>query len=191
MKKTRTSSVFVENLKLLDRIRYHRLEDILEIFLSHSKNEDSEVRKQADQGLEHLAEYNIDIYYSGEKRAGLGPGPQLNVLECLEALETAEQQRNSSAIITLCKHLLSPSMGSTTWDYRTVTWSRGPVPATDEIKDIRRRSMHLLKGLFHMATTTAEKASVINAMLESTCTPQDVPGLGPPVFLLPRTRIRK
>ncbi len=111
-------------LKLLDRIRYHRLEDILEIFMSHSKNEDAEVRKQADQGLQNLAEYNIDIYYSGKNRAGFGPAPQLKLLVWLEALDTAEQQRNSSAIIELCNHLLSPSMGSTTWDYKTVTFSR-------------------------------------------------------------------
>ena len=158
-------------LKLLDRIRYHRLEDILEIFMSYSKNEDAEVRQQAGQGLEHLAEFNLDIYYSGKNRAGFGPDPQLNVLEWLEALDTAEQQRNSAAVIEMCSHLLSPSMGSTTWDYKTVTWSSGPIPVTNEIKDIRRRSLRLLKGLYGMAITTAEKMSVINAMLAATHTP--------------------
>ena len=158
-------------LKLLDRIRYHRLEDILEIFMSHSKNEDAEVRKQADQGLDHLAEYNINIYYSGKNRAGFGPAPQLKVLVWLEALDTAKQQRNSSAIIELCKHLLSPSMESTTWDYKAVTLSRASIPTTDAITDIRRRSLHLLKRLYGMATTTAEKMSVINAMLDATRTP--------------------
>ncbi len=158
-------------LKLLDRIRYHRLEDILEIFLLQSKNENAEVRKQANEGLEHLAEYNIDIYYGGKNRAGFGPAPQLDILVWVEALDAAEQRRNSSAIIDVCKHLLSPSMGSTTWDYNTVTWSSAPIPVTDEIKDIRRRSRRLLKRLYGMATTTAEKMSVINAMLESTRTP--------------------
>ena len=36
-------------LKLLDRIRYHRLEDILEIFMGYSKHEDEEVRTRAKQ----------------------------------------------------------------------------------------------------------------------------------------------
>jgi hypothetical protein len=163
--------LIVEVLKLLDRIRYHKLEDILEIFLNYSKNENEGVRIQADQGLEHVAEYNIDIYYSGENRAGFGPAPQLKILERLEALDTAEQQRNSSAITMLCKHLLSPSMEGTAWDYKSVILSSAPIPATQEINDIRKRCLHLLKRLYGMATTTAEKMAVINAMLESTRTP--------------------
>ena len=163
--------LIVAILKLLDRIRYHRLEDILEIFLNHSKDENEGVRIQANQGLEHVAEYNIDIFYSGENRLGFGPAPQLKILEFLESLDSAEQQRNSSAIIELCKHLLSPSMEGTTWDYKTVTLSSAPIPAISEIKDIRRRSLRLLKGLYGMATTTAEKMAVINSMLESTHIP--------------------
>ena len=57
------------------------------------------MRKQADTGLGHLAEYNIDIYYSDKNRAGLGTAPQLKIIEWLEALDTAEQQQNFSAII--------------------------------------------------------------------------------------------
>lgn len=163
--------LIVEVLKLLDRIRYHRLEDILEIFLSHSRHEDADVKTQAGQGLEHLAEYNIDIFYAGDNRAGFGPAPQIEVLECLEGLDTPEQRRNFSAITEVCNHLLSPSMTSTTSDYKSFTWSSSPVPGTDQIKDIRRRSLQLLKELYCVATTTTEKMSVINAMQGSTRTP--------------------
>ncbi|MCI0563123.1 MAG: hypothetical protein MN733_31985 [Nitrososphaera sp.] len=165
------TKLVVEVLKLLDRIRYHRLEDILEIFMSQSRNEDAEVRKQADQGLEHLAEYNIDIYYSGKNRAGLGPAPQLHILTCLEALDADELQRNFSAITNLCRQLLSPSMGSTTWDYKSVTWSSAPIPATDYIKDIRRRSMQLLMRLYRIAATTVEKILALSALLDATRAP--------------------
>jgi len=123
------------------------MSEIIEIIVSYSKNDDDTVRKQADQSLEHCAEYNIDIYFSGKNQAGFGPAPQISILAWLEALDTAAQQRNSSAIVALCEHLLSPTMGSTTWDYKTVTWSTASIPATDAIKDIRRRSLHLLKGL--------------------------------------------
>ena len=158
-------------LQLLDHIRYHRLEDILEIFMSLYEHEDSEVRSQVVQGLEHLSEYNIEIFYDGENRAGFGPGPQLKLLDFLEAQSTADQQRDSSAIIKLCNQLLSPSMTSTTADYKTVTWSTSPVPASEEIKDIRRRSLKLLKGLYGITTTTAEKISAINTLLVATRTP--------------------
>jgi hypothetical protein len=157
-------------LKLLDRIRYHRLEDILEIFLSHSRNENEGVRIQANQGLEHVAEYNIDIYYSGDNQAGFGPAPQLKILERLEALDKAAQKQNFPAITQLCKLMLSPSMSRTTWDYKTVTWSTTSIPATDEIKGIRLRSINLLKRLYGIATTAAEKMAILNALLESTRT---------------------
>ncbi|MBL6927686.1 MAG: hypothetical protein ISR44_00815 [Rhodospirillales bacterium] len=164
----------IRALELLDRIRYHRFEDILGIFMSHSVNEDAEVRSQAIQGLKHLSEYNLDIYYSGENRAGIGPGPQLKILDCMEALGAAEKRKNFSAIIEICIQMLSPSMTSTTADYKSFTWSTGSIPATDEIKDIRRRSLQLLVGLYGMATSTAEKMSVLDAMRVATTTPHQV-----------------
>ncbi len=163
--------LIIEILKLLSRIRYHRLEDILEIFMNYTKHEDSAVCTQAMQGLEHLAEFNIDIYFSGKNRAGLGGAPQLKILAWLEALDLVEQQRNLSDIITLCKHLLSSSMRGTAWDYKSVVLSTTSVPANDEIKDIRWRCLHLLRRLYGTATTTAEKTSIINSMLDSTRTP--------------------
>lgn len=161
----------IEILKLLNRIRYHKFEDVLGIFVLYSNHEDTKVREQVNQCLKNIAEYNIDIYYDGKDRAGYGPAPQLKLLEWLEALDTAARQQNSLAITELCISLLSPSMHSTTSDYKTVTWSSTPIPATDQIIDIRRRGLRLLKQLYGLATSTSDKMSVINAMLVATQTP--------------------
>ena len=60
--------LIIHLLKLLDRIRYHNMADILEIVVSQSKNNDEDVRKQTDLCLEHFAEYNIDIYFRGKNQ---------------------------------------------------------------------------------------------------------------------------
>jgi len=164
--------LIVAVLLLLDHIRYHELESILEIFVDYSNYDNAEVSKQADQGLKHLAEYNIDIYFRGENRAGFGSGPQLKIIEWLEAQNAEKWRDNYVAIIGLCGHLLSPSMVGTSWDYKSVTISNACTPATDEIKDIRRRSLQLLQQLYGQATNVAERSSALTAMLSATSNPR-------------------
>lgn len=58
--------LIIEAFNLLDRIRYHRVSEILEVFVRYVDSSDSDVSRKASDGLEHLAEFNIDIFYRGE-----------------------------------------------------------------------------------------------------------------------------
>lgn len=158
-------------LDILDRIRYFEITKIAEIFAQYLSNPDNEISKKAIEGLDHLAKFDIDIYYAGENRAGLGPAPQLEIMNWLEARSEKDLQRNFAAAAQLCEGLLSSEMSGTSSDYRTVTWSTAAIPATAEIRDLRERSLVLLKKLYGRASTIEEKASVINAMLNSTRAP--------------------
>lgn len=165
------SRIIVGALNLLDRIRYYQPHEVLEIIVEQYESEDDKVHAKAVEGLQHLAEYNIDIFFSGKDRAGIGPAPQLAIIDWLDSLDHARQRKHFYAIIELCTQLLSPSMSSTTADYKSVIWSKAAIPATEEIKTIRRRGLRLLTSLYDLAKTTDGKKAILNAMLIATHTP--------------------
>lgn len=161
-------NLIAEALKLLDRIRYHRIEEVLDILTSNADSASDTVRKQVRIGLEHLAEYNIDVYFSGSDRAGLGSAPQFSILKWLEGLNSRNLQEIASSAAALCKHMLSPTMGSTSWDFQGVTLTSAPIRSSDDVKDVRGRSVELLMRLYKVANTISQKSEVIGALLEAT-----------------------
>lgn len=165
------SRLSVTALNILDRIRYYRPVEILEIFVEYFASDSDPIRAAAEQGLRHLSEYNIDIFYKGPNPAGLGPAPQLAIVDWLDSLDDAELARNATAVIELCDQLLSPTMTGTSWDYQSVAWSSTSIPPLESIQDIRRRSLSRLQDLYQAASTPQEKRSVLSAMLSATRTP--------------------
>lgn len=164
--------LLVKALGVLDRIRYLRTSEIVEIFAKYTDNLDDDIGKKASEGLKHLAQFDIDIYYAGENRAGLGPAPQLQIMKWLEALSAKDLSRNFAAVSQLCGDLLSSKMSATSADYQTVTLSTAAIPATKDIREIRERSLVLLRKLYSKASAIDEKKSVINSMLNATYTPR-------------------
>ena len=62
-------------------------------------------------------------------------------------------------------------MSGTSWDYRSVTWKSGAVPAIPAIIDVRQRALGLLKEMYPDAAAVAAKKSTINAMMAATRLP--------------------
>jgi hypothetical protein len=168
-----TSRLSASALNILDRIRYFRPIEILEIFVESLASHSELISNAARQGLRHLAEYNIDIFCKVADRPGLGPAPQLAIVDWLDSLDDAELVRNTEAAIELCGYLLSPTMEGTSWDYQTVTWSTASVPPLEPIREIRRRSLDRLQDLYTLVSTPKEKRSVLSAMLSATRVPQE------------------
>lgn len=170
--KFETNDKLVINLlEVVARIRYLNMKEVLSIFVGYSCHENHEVRKIVKECLESAARYNIKVFHGTETQLGIGPTPQIEILDWLEGQNCKELNANSVATINLCKNMLSPNMEATTWNYTTVSWSSGPVPATNEIRGIRSRSVNLLRALYSMSTAIADKKTIIRAMLTATQSP--------------------
>lgn len=155
----------VASLELLSRLRYFRTREILSIAMAAESSETDAVQKAAADVLQRIAEFDIDVFYSGENRAGLGAAPQMVVIEFLEA--EVDLQCHFAAAVRLSSYLLSPNMSGTSWDYNSVTWKSSAIPATHAIKEIRNRALTLLKRMYDLAEDVGAKRQVINAMFES------------------------
>ncbi len=156
----------VASLELLSRLRYFRTREILAIaFDIATSTQDPDIEKSSQEVLERIAKFDIDVFYSGEGRAGLGPTPQQIVLDFLE--NEVDHHTASGHAAQLCVYLLSPNMSGTSWDYQSVTWKRGAIPAAPAIADIRQRAISLLKKMYGLASSVEAKKRLINALFEA------------------------
>jgi hypothetical protein len=168
-------TLMVKALEVLQHIRYHQIEDILNIFFKYSCHEEESVAKQAKQGIEKLAEYNLDIFYGdGKEWQGLGTMPQDEVLKKIESFNDKQKQNNNTAIIIASNQMLSPTLSGTSSTYKTVTWRTAVIPASDDIKSIRKRMLNILEHIYGLAIDIKEKKAILNAMEAATRTPDRV-----------------
>ena len=155
-------------LDLVERIRYFDLNAALNIFFEYSQHSDEMMSKRAFEGLGKCADYDIEIFYSGENRAGFGYAPQLDVIDYLEARSSRFSENDLEAACSLASSLLSPRIEGTTSDYRTISWSKGAVPFSDELVDIRKRSIDFLVGQYRKDLSDNTKRKLLSSLLSAT-----------------------
>lgn len=162
-----------EAIEVLERIRYFDLPKILKIFIDASGSEFELIRKRARDALQKCAKYDIDIFYSGENRAGFGYGPQLDVIDFLEAQSGKPTEATLEALLVLTDEIISPTIEGTSWDYETVTWSSGTVSANDDLKSIRARTLGFIFSQHNMEIPEALRRQVISAAFAATEFPRE------------------
>lgn len=166
------NTLTVKALELLEHIRYHQPAAILDIFFQYCIHADESIAKQARHGIEELAGYDLDIFYGdGKSWPGLGWEPQEKVLEKVSSFDDSQKRRYFSGIIAACDKMLSPTLEGTNWSYKSVTIRSGAVPAMDGVKDIRKKTLELLQGLYPLAESLEQKKAVMGAMHAATRTP--------------------
>ncbi len=165
-------TLMVKALEILEHIRYHQPSEILDVFLEYSCHTEESVAKQATHGIEELAGYKLDIFYSdGKDWPGLGWKIQEKVLKKIASLDETPKQKYFFAIIVACEQILSPTISGTSSNYTTVTFHTGAVPAIEGVKEIRKKALAELQNLYVLAKNVEQKKSVLNAMAAATRTP--------------------
>jgi len=157
----------IEALELIQLFRFFNTIAVVETFLHFSEHDDQNVATTAIDGLKKSAAYDIDIFYVGESRAGLGATPQLEIISYLEANLVKFAHQHIKAVQCLCGELLSPTMEGTSWDYKTVTLSSGAIPVCDATIEVRRRTINFLKKIYHAERPVPERISLIRTVMTS------------------------
>ncbi|MEQ1704749.1 MAG: hypothetical protein ABL867_02100 [Rickettsiales bacterium] len=164
--------IIIAVLEVLQHIRYHAPEAIMDLFFAYSVHSDETVRKQAITGIEAIASYDLDIFYGdGKGWVGLGWQPQEKVLEKIKAFAPEQQKKYLDGILAASKKMLSPTAEGTRWSYDKVTISTGAIPAQDGIKSLRNQVLDLLKSLYHQAESLEGKRRILGVMQVAAGTP--------------------
>ena len=161
-------TLILKALQALEKIRYHRPDEVLDLALLYSVYPDETVSKEAISVLVKSAKFDINIFYAGENRWGLGSQPQERILAALKKLSKKAKSLYASAILSVCRELLSGEMEGIESDYQTMSISRGAVPADPEIIQMRRGALELLAEIYNFEDSDLGRKQVLSAMHEAT-----------------------
>jgi hypothetical protein len=157
----------VKTLELVEQYRYFDMRTVIDILMTFSDHSNEAIAKAANEALRKCASYNISIFYAGRGRAGLGASPQLEIISYLEANQGEFNHRRIDAVQSICGPLLSSTMEDTSWDYQSVTWSRGSVPVCDPILEVRARTIAFLKNIYNLERPISDRLSIIRSLMTS------------------------
>jgi hypothetical protein len=125
-----------------------------------------EIKKKSLEVLSHLSKYNLDALKN------IGYYPQLLILEKIEKWGTKQLIERIESITEISEELLSPSFeGHSMKDYETFTLQFGALKVSDDLKEIRERTIILLKKLYLLTKDLKQKQKIIQTLQEATRLP--------------------
>jgi len=169
-KYSNAQSLIVKAVEVVVRLRYYETRGVLRILLALYGHPSESVRKKARSGLDSLAKYDLDVFYGVDRKGGIGPAPQTEVLQALESMDETALKANHEPSRRLLTGMLSPILEGVSWTYKAATISHGTIPALPSVSDVRARSIKLLCRLYSLAETKLQKLAAINALSEGTRT---------------------
>jgi len=153
-------------LDILVRLRYFYIDQVFDLLIILSLDRKSEIKKKSLEALSHLSKYNLDAlknidYY-----------PQLLILGKIEKWSTEQLIERVESIVNISEELLSPSFeGHSMKDYKTFSIQFGALKISNGLKEIRERTIILLKKLYVLTKDLKQKQKIIQTLQEATRLP--------------------
>jgi len=153
-------------LDILNDLRYFYLEEVFNLLIMLSLDKEPEIKKKSLEVLSHFSKYNLDALKN------IGYYPQLLILEKIEKWSTKQLIERVESIAEISEELLSPSFeGYSMKDYQTFSIQFGALKVSDGLKEIRERTIILLKKLYLLVKDIKQKQKIIQALQETTRLP--------------------
>ena len=146
-------------------ICYFDIKKILMVFLKYSSNEDSNIRRQAIEGINEIAGYNLEVY----KERGLYYHQE--IIDRIESLLNEEKVKYFNGLITACTNLLYPELKLTTFSYPDITFTTASHTANYILEDIRQRSIIFLENLYKLVVNIEDKKVILGTLQNACRTP--------------------
>ncbi len=153
-------------LDILNDLRYFYPEEVFNLLIMLSLDNEPEVKKKSLEILSRLSQYNLNALKE------IGYYPQLLILGKIEKWNAKQLIERIESIVNISEKLLSPSFeGHSMKDYKTFSIQFGALKVSDDLKEIRKRTIVLLKKLYLLFKELKEKQKIIQALQESTRLP--------------------
>ena len=161
------ADVAVVSLEILEQLKYFHTEKIFPLLIQLSCDSDDTVKKKALEVLSGLSQYKLHALKK------IGYYPQVIMLKKIEEWSDEDLIENFESGIEMTQQFLQPSFEEHSMqDYKTFSFGFGPLPVSDNLNDIRRRTIGLLKKLYSISKDVMQKSQVLQALQEATQTPR-------------------
>ena len=144
-------------LDILTIIRYQLPKEIIEFTIYFSNYPSNKVSDKANNLIKKISEYNLTVI---EK---VGLGFQIIVIEELESWDYPSLWQNFDATLIMAREILNPMFEGINGDYKTIIKS-GPLPVTEALKSLRKRTIKLIQKLYTLTNNLSQKKKVINGL---------------------------
>ena len=115
--------------------------------------------------VEGLAEHNLEVW----RQAGWGA--QAELMRAVGGLSAAELQAWRPIIVSVCQHVLEPTIRGVTASYDAATFHARSVVIDDVLKRVRGEALDVLETLFKEAVTDDERRVAFSAMMMASTHP--------------------
>jgi len=160
------NDLIIECIELLDKIRYLELNNVFALLTKLSVHQDQSIQLKSREALKNIASYNLYVL----KR--IGYKPQIFLLNEIEKWSNRKLTSYFSVLLEIIEELLSPSFeGHSMKDYKTFSIQFGALKVSDSLKEIRERTIILLKKLYLLAKDLKQKQKIIQTLQETTRLP--------------------
>ena len=160
------NDLVIECIELLDKIRYLELKNAFALFIKLSVHQDQSIQSKAKEALKNIAGYNLYVL----KR--IGYKPQIFLLNEVEKWGDRKLMHYCSALLEITDELISPSFeGHSMKDYKTFSIQFGALKVSDDLKEIRERTIVLLKKLYLLVNDLKQRQKIIRTLQEATRLP--------------------
>ncbi len=156
--------VILKTIEIVSEIRYSKPVRVIKILTKLAQNKEYE--KKALEVVGALTEYNLHVLNR------IGYLPQLALLEDIEKWGDSKLKKHKTVITMIGSKLLYPGFkGHWMSDYKTVKISFGPLEASNELSDIRNRTIEILKRLYNSCSLINDKIIVLQTLNNASRTP--------------------
>ncbi len=160
------NNIITKCTDLLEKIRYIETKVVLGLLLKLSQYPDNTIQTKAIEGLKRICKYNLFVLEKIEYH------PQQLILGEIEQWKNKELISNYQVILEMSGQLLCTSFeGHSMTDYNTFTFHSGPLQITEELKDLRKRTIVLLQKLYDISDSLKNKIEVLRTFKIATQRP--------------------
>lgn len=146
-------------LPILERLAYHIPAQAIPVLWSSLDCGEPTVAEKAAKSLEKIVEYDLEVF------PHLGFSVQEEVCAFLSALPKEQLIAHIEATLALCSGILSLEIsGSKLTSPDTITLSKGTLPASEPLYNLRAKTIALLKNLYGEVSKSEHKRRILGVL---------------------------
>jgi ppGpp synthetase/RelA/SpoT-type nucleotidyltranferase len=153
-------------VEIVESLRYVDALGTLQLLLDMYRDEpDDDIRRQIVNAVKNLSEYNIDAYNQ------VGPMLQMQLVDHFAGMSDGEVDRIRPIALTVWTEALQSDITGATWKADSVVLSRGAVPVSDQLREVRDKAINALFAAYDRSSDDAQRRAVLSALDAATRTP--------------------
>lgn len=154
-------------VEIVETLRYYGdVVGTLQLLIDIYRDEPNDgIRRQILDAVKNLSEYNIDAYKH------VGPMLQMALVDHLAGMSDVEVDSIRPIALTVWTEAIQSDITGAKWKADSVVLSRGAVPASNQLTEVRDKAIKALFAAYDRSTDDAQKRAVISALDAATRTP--------------------